>query len=127
MPLSLIKHIYNDFLLSFGSVNYILNNHPMKFAEELERVLQQWKIRSHGGVEYFPALYGDDIYEVCNTIVKRLRGVEIPFHGRMGAGRIDVEHEFGLNALLWKRLSTKHTWKILSLRRGGIITSVFSS
>ena len=34
-------------------------------AEELERVLANWKLHNN---QLFPALYGDDIYELCSVI-----------------------------------------------------------
>ena len=34
--------------------------------------------------------------------------------------RIDIEHEFGLTASLLKRLSVKHTWKLMQM--GGHVT-----
>ena len=45
----------------------------------------------------FPALYEDDIYDICFVIVKRMRGEENIFHYRTRKARIDIEHEFGLN------------------------------
>ena len=50
-----------------------------------------------------------------SVIVKRIRGEENIFHNRMTRARIDIEHEFGLAANLWKRLNTKHSWHILSM------------
>ena len=34
----------------------------------------------------------------------------------MCSSRVDIEHEFGLTASLFKRLLVKHTWKLLKLR-----------
>jgi len=78
--------------------------------EELQRLLLSHQL--HDGV--LPALYADDIYDVSTVIVKK-NGVDDLFHIRMNAGRIDIEHEFGLTASLWKRLSVKHTWHLLKL------------
>ena len=80
-------------------------------AEELERVMQDWVLPNN----VLPAIYGDDIYDICTTIVKRLRNVDALFHDRMTKARIDIEHEFGLIANLFKRLNVKHTWKLMSL------------
>ena len=38
----------------------------------------------------------------------------------MNSARIDIEHEFGLTTSLFKRLSVKHTWKIMQM--GGHVT-----
>ena len=57
----------------------------------------------------FLALYGDNIYDICSVIVKRIRGEENTFYVRMNICRVDAEHEFNIGANLWKRLSTKHT------------------
>ena len=84
-------------------------------AEELERVLEPWKI-PFGDGSVFPAVYGDDIYDVSSVIVKRVRGVQPLFHQRMTKSRIDIEHEFGLVSNLFKRVNTKHTWHIMSLK-----------
>ena len=53
--------------------------------------------------QYFPALYADLIYERSTTLVRN-------------TARVDVEHIIGSNAKLWKRIRTKHTWKLLSLK-----------
>ena len=34
----------------------------------------------------------------------------------MSSSRVDIEHEFGLTASLFRRLLVKHTWKLLKLR-----------
>jgi len=81
-------------------------------SEELERVLEQWKMCD--GM-LFPALYADDIYDFSSVIVKQRDGHHI-FHQRMSTARIDIEHEFGLTSNLLKRLHAKHTWHILSLQ-----------
>lgn len=72
--------------------------------EELERLLVPHALDN----DILPALYADDIYEGSTVIVKK-NGVDDIFHIRMNAGRIDVEHEFGLIASLFKRLTVKHT------------------
>ena len=56
----------------------------------------------------------DDIYEELTVIVKGDRNY-VFFHARMNVARIDVEHDFGLTTALFKRLTTKHTWHILSI------------
>jgi hypothetical protein len=86
-------------------------------AEELERILQRWKIYVSDLVSVFPALYGDDIYMMCSVIVKRIQGLEGLFHRRCAKSRIDVEHEFGIVSNLFKRLNQKHTWHLLSLKK----------
>ncbi len=72
--------------------------------EELERLLVPHALDN----DILPALYADDIYEGSTVIVKK-NGVDDIFHILMNAGRIDVEHEFGLIVSLFKRLSVKHT------------------
>jgi len=52
-------------------------------AEELERVLEPWKILIPNGGSIFPAVYGDDIYDISTVIVKRIRGVLQEFHGNV--------------------------------------------
>ena len=41
----------------------------------------------------FLALYGDNIYDICSVIVKRIRGEENTFYVRMNICRVDAEHE----------------------------------
>ena len=46
------------------------------------------------------------------------RGTEtIIFFDRLTNSRIDIEHLFGATANMWKRIHTKHTWKLLSLNK----------
>ena len=45
-------------------------------AEELERVLRLWKINLPHGSSIFPAVHGDDIYDISTVIVKRIRGTQ---------------------------------------------------
>ena len=71
---------------------------------------------SHGGL---PVLYGDDIYDPLTVIVNS-NGVKNIFNLRMNSARIDIEHEFGLTTSLFKRLSVKHTWKVMQM--GGHVT-----
>ena len=78
-------------------------------AEELERLLHPWRLSD--GI--LPALYGDDIYEMTTTIVKKLPGIENLFHQHLSMARMDIEHKFGLAATLFKRLEVKHTWKLI--------------
>ena len=80
--------------------------------EELERVLQDEVLANN----VLPALYGDEIYNISTVIVKR-NGAQDEFHDRMTAARIDHEHMFGSCNKLFKRLTTKHTWKLGSMQR----------
>ena len=79
--------------------------------EELERILTP-QVLMNG---MLPALYADDIYNYSTVICKSSRDRSV-FEKRMSSGRVDIEHEFGLTASLFKRLQVKHTWKLLKLR-----------
>ena len=80
--------------------------------EELQRLLMPHVLENG----LLPVLYADDIYSPSTVIVKA-NGVSDLFHIRMNSARVDIEHEFGLTASLWKRLRVKHTWKLLKLGR----------
>jgi len=80
--------------------------------EELEIALENYKL--HNDTQY-PALYGDEIYEISSVIVRRNRGQGTLFENLTSA-RIDIEHIFGSTAMLWKRLGVKHTWRILEMK-----------
>jgi hypothetical protein len=82
--------------------------------EEIERVLIDERLNNN---QYFPVLYADLIYEPSTTIVRKpQRMVNDLFHKRLDTARVDIEHIIGGNAKLWKRIRTKHTWKLLSLK-----------
>jgi len=83
--------------------------------EELERILTPYKIQDEHGTEFFPALYGDEIYELSSVIVKR-NGANDKLHDRLTSARIDIEHLFGVTASLFKRLSVKYTWKLVHMK-----------
>ena len=38
------------------------------------------------------------------------------FHTRMNSGRIDIEHMFGSNHNLFKRIQARHTWKLKQMK-----------
>ena len=61
-----------------------------------------------------PAFFGDEIYTPSQVLVKR-NGQNGIFYERLTSTRTDIEHGFGLNSSLWKRLSMKNTWKILQM------------
>ena len=61
-----------------------------------------------------PVLYGDDIYDP-STVIAKSNGVKNIFNLRMNSARIDIEHKFGLTASPFKRLSVKHTWKLMQM------------
>ncbi len=82
--------------------------------EELERVMEPWRMQN---ADVLPALYGDDIYDICTTIVKRIRDNENLLHERLTKSRIDIEHQFGLISNLFKRLTTKHTWHLIKQKK----------
>ena len=79
--------------------------------EELERLLLPTQLNNGT----LPALYADDIY-LPSTVIVKGNGQDGYFNSRMNSARVDVEHEFGLTAALFKRLSTKHTWHIMKLK-----------
>ena len=66
-----------------------------------------------------PVLYADDIYDP-STVVSKSNGVKNIFNLRMNSARVDIEHQFGLTASSFRRLSVKHTWKIMQM--GGHVT-----
>ena len=61
-----------------------------------------------------PYLYCDRIYNALATICTSNSNTEDVFHKRMNSSRIDIEHEFGLLSTLFRRLTTKHTWKLMT-------------
>ena len=77
---------------------------------ELERVLAGLEIDANGTL---PCLYGDDIYEISSVIIK-MTGFDL-FQRLMKYIRMDIEHMFGAVAGYFKRLSTSHTWHLLSM------------
>ena len=79
---------------------------------ELERVLENYKLINN----IYPAIYGDEIYISSTVLVKR-NGANDLFHDRMTSARVDTEHCFGSTNSLFKRLVTKHTWKICKMGR----------
>ena len=78
--------------------------------EELERLLLPHPLQNGTLL----VLYADDIYDPSTVIVKA-NGVSNVFHTRLNGARVDLDHEFGLTSSLFKRLSVKHTWKLLNL------------
>ena len=88
--------------------------------EELERLLSNSVLRNGS----YPALYADDIYNYSTVICKSCRDGSV-FEKRMTTARVDIEHEFGLTASLFKRLQQKHTWKILQ-SYGGVNEHLFT-
>ena len=80
--------------------------------EELERVLQPYRLHNN---TVFPAIYGDQIYDVSSVIVQS-GGRNDDFHIRMNSSRIDIEHMFGARNNLWKRDRVKHSWKLLRMK-----------
>lgn len=82
--------------------------------EELVRVLQPYKI----GLQ-FPTLYADEIYEISQVINKR-NGQQSEYFKKMSRERQNIEHLFGATVNLWKRLTKKYTWKILSQKASAI-------
>ena len=83
--------------------------------EELQLLLMPYRI-SNGAL---PVLYGDDIYD-SSTVISKSNSVKNISNLRMNSARIDIEHEFGLTTSLFKRLSVKHTWKLMQM--GGHVT-----
>ena len=82
---------------------------------ELQRLLIPHRL-TNGAL---PVLYADDIYDP-STVVSKSNGVKNIFNLRMNSARVDIEHQFGLTASLFRRLSVKHTWKIMQM--GGHVT-----
>ena len=78
---------------------------------ELKWVLNEYRMIN----DIFPALYGDEIY-VASIILVKWNGAQDAFHDRMTSVRVDAEHFFGSTNSLFKRLVTKHTWKICKMR-----------
>ena len=63
----------------------------------------------------YPVMFADEIYMPSQVLVKRSRR-EGDLWERLTSSRIYVEHIFGTTSSLWKRLSTKHCWKLLLLK-----------
>ena len=82
---------------------------------ELQRLLIPHRL-TNGAL---PVLYADDIYDP-STVVSKSNGVKNILNLRMNSARVDIEHQFGLTASLFRRLSVKHTWKIIQM--GGHVT-----
>ena len=61
-----------------------------------------------------PVIFGDDIYDP-STVIAKSNGVKIIFNLRMNSARIDTQNEFRLTTSLFKRLSVKHTWKLMQM------------
>jgi hypothetical protein len=78
------------------------------------RVLQPYKL----GLQ-FPTLYADEIYEVSQVINKR-NGQQSEYFKKMSRERQNIEHLFGATTNLWKRLTHKLTWKLLSQKATAI-------
>ena len=64
--------------------------------------------------DVLPELYADNI-DVTLTVICQNNGVNDMFHVCMISGYIDIEHESGITASLFKRLSVKHTWHLLQI------------
>ena len=79
--------------------------------EELERILHHYQLPNNT----LPALYCDEIYQNSTVLVKR-NGRQNTFYDRLTAARIDIEHFFGSVMSFWKRLGTKHTWKLVQMK-----------
>lgn len=88
--------------------------------EELERLLMP-HVLENGTL---PVLYADDIYDP-STVITKANGVNNLFHTRLNGARVDLEHEFGLTASLFKRLRVKHTWKLMNMN-GSVNEHLFS-
>ncbi len=80
--------------------------------EELERVLAPYKLHEN---TVFPALYGDQIYDISSVIVQS-HGINDDLTFRLNAARIDIEHLFGNTGNMWKRKYVKHTWKLMKMK-----------
>ena len=88
--------------------------------EELERILTP-QILPNG---MLPAVYADNIYNYLTVICKSSRNRSV-FGKKMSSGRVDIEHEFGLTASLFKQLQVKYTWKLLKMH-GHVNEHLFS-
>ena len=64
--------------------------------EELEIALENYKLFND---TQYPALYGDEIYEISSVIVRQNRGQGTLFENLTSAC-IDIEHIFGSTAML---------------------------
>ena len=70
-------------------------------------------------ISALPVLYVDDVYNP-STVIEKANEVYNILNLCMNSDYIDIEHEFGLASSLFKRLSIKHTWKLL--QKGGHVT-----
>ena len=99
-----------------GSVYFASVSHNDKGVVNLSGIEEELKTALAGymledGMTY-PALYGDEIYEPSEVMVKA-NGQRDEFYLRLTSTWGDVEHVFGLTSNLWKRLRVKHTWRIM--------------
>ena len=107
MPSGMVDSLY--------FVSVIQNDKGALNTSVLEENLQQLLTpRAINDDVHLPDLYADAIYNPSIAITTRNGNAGL-LHNRMDSSRESIEHLLGLGPLLNKRLSQKHTWKLLIL------------
>ena len=78
----------------------------------LRNALEQNRLVPHG--EY-PSALGDNIYQP-SLVISNLSELEGEVKKGAKRIRVDIEHLFGMNTNLMKRLCMKHTWKLYQMK-----------
>ena len=75
--------------------------------EYLRDILEPYRV---GEAQLLPAVYGDAIYQPSEVIL--VRNADSLYFRRLNSAREKIEHEFGLYAILWKKLRQTDSIKL---------------